>query len=142
PARSGGGLFQPGDTLSGTLVAGGDPGLHRFTVAGPTRLTFDSLTNDSGKTWTLLGPNGVEVSSRSFSASDGTGISGSAVIDLPAGGTYQLRGSGTAGATPMRLLDLAAGTPITPGGALVGCRLLAPPPTDMDNSTGGARAAL
>ncbi|MGB3802622.1 MAG: LamG-like jellyroll fold domain-containing protein, partial [Sphingopyxis granuli] len=142
PDISGGALFQPGDTLSGTLVAGGEPGLHRFTVAGPTRLTFDSLTNDSGKTWTLLGPNGVEVSSRSFSASDGTSISGSAVIDLPVGGTYQLRVSGTAGAYSMRLLDLAAATPITPGGALVESRLLPARATDMYSFTGVAGETL
>ena len=43
---------------------------YTFNLAGASQLYFDSLTNDGNLTWTLVGPQGTEVSSRSFTASD------------------------------------------------------------------------
>src|SRR3546814_16431265 len=79
-----------GNDVSATLDADGETDLYRFTLASPTRLYFDSLTFDSAKVWSLLGPRGYEISSRAFSRSDGTDLSGNAILDLPAG-NYQLR---------------------------------------------------
>src|SRR3546814_6395641 len=55
---------------------------------------------------------------RAFSRSDGTDLSGNAILDLPAG-NYQLRVEGSTGAYGFRLIDVAAAIPFTPGSALV-----------------------
>src|SRR5262249_18758217 len=67
--------------------------------------------------WSLSGPGGTAVSSRQFSASDGTSIV-NPVLALPAGNytltVVSLFGQ-SAGAYSFRLSDLAAATPLTPG---------------------------
>src|SRR3546814_13787852 len=105
-----------GNDVSATLDADGETDLYRFTLASPTRLYFDSLTFDSAKVWSLLGPRGYEISSRAFSRSDGTDLSGNAILALPAG-NYQLRVEGSTGAYGFRLIDVAAAIPFTPGSA-------------------------
>jgi hypothetical protein len=98
-------------TVQGTLDVAGEVDAYVFTLAAPTRLVFDSLTNDANLTWSLRGPRGEEVSNLSFAFYD------NAMADLIAG-DYQLSIQGT-GAVPapyvFRLLDVAAATAITPG---------------------------
>jgi len=105
----------------GTLVASaiGSPGQtsnHTFTLAGPARVVFDSMTNDGNLRWTLTGPNGTVVSNRSFAASDGLSIGAGGLIQTLPEGTYTLSvrrdGEGT-GPFEFRLLDLGAATPLT-----------------------------
>ncbi|OZA70315.1 MAG: hypothetical protein B7X78_02880, partial [Sphingomonadales bacterium 39-62-4] len=104
-----------GSTVNDTLSAAGETDLFTFTTAGPVRVLMDSLTLDASKTWTLVGPRGVETGPWNLRDSDSYDRSGNTVIDLPLAGSYQLRITGSAGAYGFRLLDIAAATPITPG---------------------------
>src|SRR3546814_11939279 len=90
-----------------TLFRSEETDLYSFTLAGPARVAFDSLTNDAGKAWTLIGPRGVELSNRAFSASDSYEANGGTILDLPLAGTSPLRVSGSAGAYGFRPIDLA-----------------------------------
>src|SRR3546814_8648030 len=68
--RSQGAALALGARIDGSLVNAEETDLYSFTLAGPARVAFDSMTNDAGKAWTLIGPRGVEMSNRAFSASD------------------------------------------------------------------------
>src|SRR6185312_562653 len=95
----------------------GQQNSYTFNLASASQLYFDSLTNDSRLSWTLSGPRGTEVSSRSFNASDGSNFSSDPVLGLIAG-NYTLTVSGTGdhtGSYSFRMLNLASATPITPG---------------------------
>jgi small nuclear ribonucleoprotein (snRNP)-like protein/putative NADH-flavin reductase len=108
-----------GSTVSDNISAAGEEDDYIFTLAGATRLYFDSLTNNGSIQWSLVGPAGTAVSNRSFPSSDANDI-GNPVISVPAG-SYQLRvfGSGAAtGAYSFRLSNLdtaGAANAITPG---------------------------
>ncbi|MFA7602290.1 MAG: LamG domain-containing protein, partial [Novosphingobium sp.] len=117
PDRSEGAALTPGATITASLDAADEVDLYTFTIAGPTQLYFDSLVNDTGKNWTLIGPRGVEVPARLFSRSDS--YDGNPLVPLVAAGTYQLQVRGTAGSYSFRLLDLAAATAITADNSLV-----------------------
>src|SRR5690606_28480591 len=93
-------------TVSGSLASAGATDLYTFTTTGAQRLYFDSLTYDLAKTWTLVGPRGVESDAVSFGRSDSWERSGNLAMDLPLPGTYQLRVSGSAGSYSFRMLDL------------------------------------
>ncbi len=88
---------------------------YTFTLNAATQLVFDSLTNNNQFNWTLTGPTGVVVNARGFASSDGGSIGGSTVLDLPPGAyTLSVVGNNaTTGSYGFRLLDVAAGTPIT-----------------------------
>src|SRR5690606_15634061 len=107
-----------GANVTGTLD-GSATNLHTFTTTGPKRVYFDSQTGDSGKTWTLIGPRGVEVGPLGLASSDSWERAGNLAIDLPLAGSYQLRIAGSAGAYAFRLLDLAAATAVTLDNTLV-----------------------
>src|SRR6185312_14068492 len=84
-------------------------------------LYFDSLTNDASLNWTLTGPRGVEVPSRSFTASDSASIS-NPVLNLIAGNytlTVSASGDHTANYS-FRLSNLASATPIVLGNPISG----------------------
>lgn len=110
-----------GDTVSNSIAVAGQATVYTFNLAAAARLVFDSQTNSANIQWSLLGPRGAEVTDRAFSASDAS--SGTAFLNLPAAGTYQLivRGTGrTTGAYAFRLLDVANATPLTLGAAASG----------------------
>ena len=111
-----------GAQVNGAITQAGQQGLYTFTLTGASQLYFDSLTNDSGMTWSLSGPCGVEVSSRTFTASDDGGFSSSPILNLIAGSyTLTVAGSGNhLGGYSFRLSDLAAATPLTPGTTVTG----------------------
>lgn len=95
PAPSGTPLTL-GAVVQGELATASEIDSYTFTLAAPSRLYFDSLTNSYQARWSLTGPPGEVVQNRSFSSSDGASLySGSALLMLPAG-TYQLDVSGTA----------------------------------------------
>ena len=105
-----------GTVVQGTLAVAGEVDPYVFTLATPTRLVFDALTNDYALTWSLRGPRGIEASNQSFRYYDNT------VLDLVAG-EYGLTIQSTGAApTPygFRLLDLATATPVSPGTAVTG----------------------
>jgi hypothetical protein len=98
--------------VTNVLATPGATNAYTFTLAQPTWLYFDSLTNNSRLRYTLFGPPGVVASTRGFSG----GVRGD-LHEAPAG-DYQLvvsAVSGYAGSFAFRLIDLAGATPITPG---------------------------
>ena len=98
------------------MAAPGEQDRYTFTLAAPSLLYFDSLTNNANLRWSLSGPSGTPVSNRTFTTSDGSGISGNPVLSLPAG-AYTLTVSGvgaTTGAYSFRLLDLSQATAADP----------------------------
>jgi large repetitive protein len=108
-----------GQTTVGAIEAPGRQDAYTFTLAAPARLYFDSLVPDSGKTWSLAGPRGVEVSGRRLDQSDAVNVGGNPVLDLVAGSyTLTVDGSGAnTGRYAFRLLDLASATGIATGAA-------------------------
>ena len=104
-----------GATVSASLAAPGEQDRYTFSLAAPSLLYFDSMTNNSNLRWSLAGPGGTLVSNRAFTASDGSGISGSPALALLAGAyTLTVSGAGqTTGAYAFRLSDLASAAPLT-----------------------------
>ncbi len=108
-----------GSTINGNL-APSQRDTYTFNLASNALLYFDALTDNGNLQWSLSGPPGTVVSSRSFGASDGQGIS-NPVLALPAGAyTLTVTGTGrTAGDYSFRLSDLATaatlplGTPVS-----------------------------
>src|SRR5262249_10779327 len=81
--------------VSGAISQAGQQNSYTFSLSNPSQLYFDSLTNDSSLNWTLTGPRGTEVSSRSFQSSDGGNFSSNPVLNLIAGNyTLTIAGSG------------------------------------------------
>lgn len=109
-----------GDVVNGALATPGQSAVYEFTLATAAQLAFDAQTNRNDLLWSLSGPRGIEVADRRFDQSDASG--GMSVMNLVAG-TYRLtvRGNGNAsGAFAFRVLDLAAGNPVTIGTAVSG----------------------
>src|SRR5262249_26394166 len=101
-----------GTTTSGAITQTGQKNNFTFSLTQASRLAFDSLTNDSQLNWTLTGPRGVEVNTRSFTASDSFSISSSPAFDLIAG-DYTLTVDATldhTGSYSFQLLDLSNAT--------------------------------
>src|SRR5258708_1110228 len=100
-----------GTAVTGSIDTPGQASNYTFTVASQTRAYFDSLTNDSNLVWTLTGPSGTLISSRSFTNSDSYD-QGSVELDL-APGNYTLsvtRVNDSTGAFSFNLLDFAQAT--------------------------------
>src|SRR6266568_3411557 len=119
-------LINPPYSTTSGVVAGridhpGQRDFYTFTLAGTTRLYFDSLTDNSALTWSLIGPRGTV--SRTFSNADSTDFGdGAPVYDL-VGGDYTLVVSGSADLVApyaFRLLDVAQATAVTPGATISG----------------------
>ncbi|MCP5367599.1 MAG: LEPR-XLL domain-containing protein, partial [Hyphomicrobiales bacterium] len=111
-----------GTTMSGSLDAVGEEDDFVFTLAEGKRLYFDSFTDNSAMSWSLVGPRGTEVGSRNLRNGEAQEFGGgNPVLDLPLAGTYRLRitGAGT-GAYAFRILDLGDATPLTPGTPVTG----------------------
>ena len=104
--------------ISGSIAVPGETDRYAFTLTKETQLLFDSQTNSFPLNWSLDGPRGNVVSSRSFSSSDPVDVfNGVAPLDLVSG-SYTLSVQGLVDATgnyQFRLLDLADASAITPG---------------------------
>ena len=105
-----------GIIVNGAISSPGQHQQYTFTLATPSRLYFDALTNNYSLTWSLDGPTGNVVNGRSFTASDGRNI----LRSRPGVRGGQLRADrvgnrSTTGAFQFRLLDFAGATPLTPG---------------------------
>jgi hypothetical protein len=107
--------LTPGGVVDGAIDVPTEQRRYTFTLADPTKLYFDALTNDSRFVWTLAGPGGNVVSNRAFTASDGT-YSTDPVQEVVAGDyTLTVSAAGDAtGAYQFRLLDLSQATLLTP----------------------------
>src|SRR3546814_6446011 len=91
-------MLTIGDRIDSTIAHGGESDRYSFTLDERTRLLLDSFTQTSGINWTLSGPDGTVVSSRSFAQSDGLGLGANPVLDLSAGTwSLPLDGAGDAG---------------------------------------------
>ncbi len=110
-----------GDPINGTISSAGERDNHTFTLDRESLLSFDSMSNSSTLTWSLVGPAGIVVSSRAFSASDGNNAS-NPVVSLPAGAfTLTVDGTGDAiGNYSFRLSDLSQSPTFTPGASISG----------------------
>src|SRR6266705_1903881 len=96
----------------------GQRDFYSFTLAEAKQLYFDSLTQNTGLTWTLSGPRGAVVNARSFTASDSFEFgAGSPVLDLVAGDyTLMIDAPGDQTAPyAFHLFDLSQATAYTPG---------------------------
>ncbi len=109
--------LAPGSTVRGDISVAGERDLYTFRVTFRSLLYFDSLTSTSSLTWTLDGPGGTLVSSRSFGNSDAASILSNPVLNLvPGDYTLTVSGVGTAtGEYGFRLWDLAQAAALTPG---------------------------
>lgn len=106
--------FAVGQTVTSAITVPGQRQFHRFNLAAPARLIFDTLTN-STFTWTLSGPPGVVVNDRSFNNSDS--YENDPLLNLP-GGDYLIEvdaGAEDTGRYSFRLLDASLATAFTPG---------------------------
>jgi hypothetical protein len=117
-------------TLTEAIDEAGEVDRYTFTLGGTTRIYFDSLTNNSSMLWSLAGPSGALVTSRSFNSSDA--IDGFSTMTLMAGDyTLTIDGNGDAiGTYSFRLLDLTSATPIAFGAPVSGA-LNPAPETDL-----------
>ncbi|MFN0054155.1 MAG: putative Ig domain-containing protein [Planctomycetales bacterium] len=118
PTPPTGAALTLGTTVSDSIAVAGEQDKYLFTLASPSLLYFDALTNNGNLNWSLVGPAGAAVTNRQFTGSDGGSfIFGNPVLNVVAG-TYQLTlaasGSNT-GAYQFRLWDLAQASPLTPG---------------------------
>ncbi|HAV62349.1 MAG TPA: hypothetical protein DCY13_08305, partial [Verrucomicrobiales bacterium] len=98
-----------GAGITNVLATAGTTNAFTFTLAQPTRLYFDSLTNNSNLRYSLHGPPGVVASTRGVSG----GINGD-LHSVPAG-DYQLvisAANNYSGSYAFRLHDLAAAKPV------------------------------
>src|SRR4029450_8829707 len=109
--------------IQGSIDVPGEVDQYTFTVADPKRIYFDAETNDSQMQWSLIGPRGTEIGTRSFTGSDaGAFSSGSPVLDVVSGDyTLSIKGGGDhTGSYQFRLIDLANATGITAGSTVSG----------------------
>jgi len=110
--------FAVGQTVNGAITGPGQRQFHRFSLAAPARLIFDSLS-DSDLPWTLTGPPGVVVPPRALNRSDSYEVD--ALLNLPAG-DYVIMvdpeitgGIAATGPYSFRLLDSSSAVAFTPG---------------------------
>ncbi|HEY6816092.1 MAG TPA: CARDB domain-containing protein, partial [Croceibacterium sp.] len=100
-------VLTPNVQVDGTLARPGNQQRYTFTVTTPGAFAFDSLTDNSGLSWTLTGP--VDTISGGFRTSDS--YERSVLPTMWLAGSYELTVDGT-GATygdfSFRLVDLAA----------------------------------
>ncbi|HET9129966.1 MAG TPA: matrixin family metalloprotease, partial [Terriglobia bacterium] len=83
-------------TVSSSIGVAGEQDLYSFSLANASQISFDSQTDNGLFFWSLIGPSGTLVSSRSFQGSDS--IDGGGTMNLLAG-DYRLTVFGINGAT-------------------------------------------
>ncbi|HZR18708.1 MAG TPA: CARDB domain-containing protein [Verrucomicrobiae bacterium] len=116
PVTDGSQPLTLGSVVSGAISSPGQHQQYTFALGSAARVYFDSLTNTSNLRWSLDGPTGNVVNTRSFSSSDAQSI-GNPVLSLVAG-NYTLTVAATTdntGGYQFRLLDLASAAPLTLG---------------------------
>jgi hypothetical protein len=109
--------FMP---IAGAISAPGEQDTYAITVAEPSRVTFDALT-ESQLRWKLEGPDGSSISSR-FNTSDGSPRSQAPSFDMVRG-TYTLTVDGLDGQTgdySFQLRDLDEAQAISEGETVSG----------------------
>ncbi|MHC5539306.1 beta strand repeat-containing protein, partial [Singulisphaera rosea] len=100
-----------GTPISASIGASGDKA-YKFTLAAPTRLWFDSQSNDSNLGWSLTGPQGMVLDGQNFGSDDRS-------LGLLPAGTYVFDVSGPrAEPFAFNLLDFAAATAVTAGSSV------------------------
>ncbi len=112
--------FLVGQTVSSAITHPGQSQLHRFSLAAPARLFFDTFTGVGVLDWTLTGPAGILVSQRQFWSSDS--VDGNSLLNLAAG-DYVIRVGATETNTPsyaFRLVDSSSAIPLTLGATVSG----------------------
>jgi uncharacterized repeat protein (TIGR01451 family) len=112
PVTDGSQALVLGATVNGNIGQPGQVQRYTFSLAQPTRVYFDSLTNQNQATWTLDGPAGRLVDHRGLNYSDGYRTF--SFYALPAG-DYTLSLAGNGDQTPgysFRLLNAANATSI------------------------------
>jgi len=110
-----------GATVNGAVTQPGQLQHYSFTLAAPTPIYVDALTNTSALTWSLDGPTGRLADRRDFRSTDGD--RGLSTFWLPAGdfvitvaaygdqiGNYSFRVFALASATPLSLDTQVSGT--------------------------------
>ena len=107
-------------TVTTDVVSQGDQQLLTFSLANREQLYFDSFSNRNDIVWSLDGPGGRIVNSRSFSTSDSIHIGDPVIVAVPGDYTLTVSGVGDAvGEVGFRLQRLSQGifaafdTPIT-----------------------------
>ena len=115
-----------GETISSTM----EQDRYNFSLDEDSLLYFDSFTNDSKFSWSIVDSEGTEYFNRKFTDSDGRYVD-NPVLDLP-GGDYQLQIENNNGGDnySFRLLDLAEGEEL-PIGTPVEKDFLPPNKTDI-----------
>ncbi|MBN8490904.1 MAG: LEPR-XLL domain-containing protein, partial [Burkholderiales bacterium] len=111
-----------GEVVAGSINTAGARQTYTFTLDGARRLLFDALTNNSRLSWSLARGDGSVVASRAFTQSDSWEVANNPALFLGAG-DYRLTIDGEGDATGvyrLRLLDMAATTPFTPGSDVSG----------------------
>src|SRR5439155_20684957 len=106
-----------GSTVNSAISAAGARDRYTFTLPRAGMLYFDALTNNDNFNWTLTGPTGTVVNTRSFTRSDSFNIDNSVGISVPAG-DYALTVAAvgtTTGNYSFRLSAYSSATPLTPG---------------------------
>ncbi|HLF95978.1 MAG TPA: CARDB domain-containing protein, partial [Methylococcaceae bacterium] len=130
-----------GNTVAGVLNTSGQQDHYSLSLAGDTRIYFDSFTNNYNISWSLVGPRGTVASNRSFNQSDSWDFgSGAPVYDLGAGDyVFAVTGS-TTGGYSFRVMDVSQALQITSGTAVNG-QLSPANETDLYqfNATAGER---
>ncbi|MCG8335550.1 MAG: hypothetical protein MJE63_13605, partial [Proteobacteria bacterium] len=96
-------------TTSGSIAFPGERDRFTFTLTEAKRLYFDSLTNNSSLTWSLVNSAGDVIVSRNFTGSDGENLGGTNPVLALDAGTYELivdANNDVTGDYLFRLLDL------------------------------------
>lgn len=124
-------------TLGETITSRLSTDSYSFTLDKKSQLYFDSLTNNSKFSWSIVDAEGTEYYSRTFTRSDGRYVD-NPVLDLPMG-EYKIKIDGDSITTDysFRLLDLA-GAEELPIGTTVEKDFLPPNKTDMYRFAGNA----
>jgi hypothetical protein len=120
PVVDGTNTFAIGQVVNGTIAASGQRMRHLFNLPVRTKLVFDSWTGVNNLRWSLNGPDGRLIDSRSFDNSDSYEMN--PLLDLRAG-EYVIEVSGSSSSTnsyAFRLIDPGTATPFTPGNLVTG----------------------
>ena len=120
PVVDGTNTFVIGATVEGSIAVAGQSQFHRFTLAAPTKVFFDSLTGDGSLNWSLTGPDGRLVNPRTFNNSDSYEMD--AMLNVRAGDyVIEVAASGTiTNSYAFRLINASTALPFAPGTLLTG----------------------
>jgi hypothetical protein len=110
-----------GDVVEGAISVAGERDVYSFTLENEERVYFDALSNVSRLNWSLSGPTGTIIASRSFVSSDAQSIGDASVLLRP--GSYSITVQDTDGATDaysFRVLKFSSAALISTGTTITG----------------------